>query len=205
MPPRAAGTSLRGGKNSGKNFKLALPEPTVKKSSSTSSGSPTQTGSSTQKPKIEGSSTQIVTIKPEESASASSHPIRPKQGNTTIQEIKKHIAKETRPKPNPNSPEPIENKPLSNENLTKVEIMGKPPKPLSHTSYSLPPMPYVSTKGDNGRTVNGFLYRYTKSEVSIICVCHGSTFSPAEFVQHAGGTDTTHPLRQITVIPSVFG
>ncbi|KAG5099438.1 hypothetical protein JHK82_044490 [Glycine max] len=147
----------------------------------------------------------IGTSQPEESASASSHPIRPKQGNTTIQEIKKHIAKETRPKPNPNSPEPIENKPLSNENLTKVEIMGKPPKPLSHTSYSLPPMPYVSTKGDNGRTVNGFLYRYTKSEVSIICVCHGSTFSPAEFVQHAGGTDTTHPLRQITVIPSVFG
>jgi len=41
MPPRATGTSLRGGRSSGKIFKLALPETTVKKSSSTSSGSPT--------------------------------------------------------------------------------------------------------------------------------------------------------------------
>ncbi|KHN27321.1 Ninja-family protein AFP3 [Glycine soja] len=148
-----------------------------------------------------------IGTQPEESVvSASSHPImRPKQGNntiTTIQEMK-HIAKEK-------TQEPIilpiiDLKPLSNENITKVEIMGKTPKPLSQTSSSLPQMPYVFTKGDNGRTVNGFLYRYTKSEVSIVCVCHGSTFSPAEFVQHAGGTDTTHPLRHITVIPSAFG
>lgn len=72
---------------------------------------------------------------------------------------------------------------------------------------SLPQMPYVSTKGNgpNGKLVNGFLYRYSKcDEVSIVCVCHGSTFSPAEFVQHAGGTDITHPLRHITVNSSAF-
>ncbi|WJX91877.1 hypothetical protein P8452_73595 [Trifolium repens] len=72
----------------------------------------------------------------------------------------------------------------------------------------LPQMPYVSTKGNgpNGKTVNGFLYTYSKcDEVSIVCVCHGSTFSPAEFVQHAGGTDITHPLRHITVNSSAFG
>ncbi|KEH18131.1 putative ethylene-responsive binding factor-associated repression, Ninja family [Medicago truncatula] len=72
---------------------------------------------------------------------------------------------------------------------------------------SLPQMPYVSTKGNgsNGKVVNGFLYRYSKcDEVSIVCVCHGSTFSPAEFVQHAGGTDITHPLRHITVNSSAF-
>lgn len=92
---------------------------------------------------------------------------------------------------------------------TKTDI-GKPPKPQLQTQNSLPhlpQMPYVSTTGNgpNGKTVNGFLYRYTKSEISIVCVCHGSTFSPTEFVQHAGGTDVSHPLRHITVIPSAFG
>ncbi|KAF3431664.1 hypothetical protein FNV43_RR26396 [Rhamnella rubrinervis] len=92
---------------------------------------------------------------------------------------------------------------------TKTDI-GKPPKPQLQSQNSLPllpQMPYVSTTGNgpNGKTINGFLYRYTKSEVSIVCVCHGSTFSPAEFVQHAGGTDISHPLRHITVIPSAFG
>ncbi|KAK7287391.1 hypothetical protein RIF29_00664 [Crotalaria pallida] len=103
-------------------------------------------------------------------------------------------------------------KPLSNENSnngplkdTKVDT-GKPPKPVTRTS-SLPQMPYVSTTGNgpNGKTVHGFLHKYSKSEVSIVCVCHGSSFSPAEFVQHAGGTDISHPLRHITVIPSAFG
>lgn len=145
--------------------------------------------------------------------------MRPKQGNTTPQNTKHHIAKETQPKPNPTSLDSIKQelpipigKPLSNSNsnntspfmeTTKIDMMAKPPKPLSQAS-SLPQMPYVSTKGPNGKTVNGFLYRYTNSEVSIVCVCHGNTFSPAEFVQHAGGTDTSHPLRHITVIPSAL-
>ncbi|KAH1035051.1 hypothetical protein GYH30_055152 [Glycine max] len=64
MPPKASGTSLRGGITTVKGFKLALPVPSSKKNSPSTSGSPTQTGSSTQKPKIEGSSTQIVSIKP---------------------------------------------------------------------------------------------------------------------------------------------
>ena len=63
MPPKASGTSLRGGRSTRKGFKLALPEPTIKKSSPSKSGSPTQTGSSIQKQKTEGSSTQIVSIK----------------------------------------------------------------------------------------------------------------------------------------------
>ncbi|XP_019448897.1 PREDICTED: ninja-family protein AFP3-like isoform X2 [Lupinus angustifolius] len=89
------------------------------------------------------------------------------------------------------------------ENETKVGIL-KPPKPVTQTSSSLPQMPYVSTTGQNGKTVNGFLYKYSKSEVSIVCVCHGSTFSPAEFVHHAGGIDISHPLKHIRVIPSPF-
>ncbi|KAG2301425.1 hypothetical protein Bca4012_059695 [Brassica carinata] len=68
-------------------------------------------------------------------------------------------------------------------------------------------MPCVSTTGDgpNGRKIDGFLYRYMKGqEVRIVCVCHGSFLSPAEFVKHAGGRDVTHPLKHIVVNPSPF-
>ncbi|XP_062077895.1 ninja-family protein AFP2-like [Humulus lupulus] len=91
-----------------------------------------------------------------------------------------------------------------------AELDRKPPKPPAQnrigTTWPLQQMPYVSTTGDgpNGKTVTGFLYRYTKSEVNIVCVCHGRTFSPAEFVEHAGGTDISNPLKHITVIPSAF-
>ena len=79
MPPKVSGTSLRGGKSIGKGFKLALPEPTIKRSSSTSPGSPTQAGASSLKPKKEGSSTQIVTIKPEPSTQEPPKPATVKQ------------------------------------------------------------------------------------------------------------------------------
>lgn len=63
-------------------------------------------------------------------------------------------------------------------------------------------MPCVFTigGGPNGRRVEGILYKYGKGEeVRIMCVCHGSFMSPAEFVKHAGGGDVDHPLRQIVV------
>ncbi|KAL5130726.1 polyprotein [Glycine soja] len=78
MPPKASGISLRGGMSTGKGARLALPEPTIKKSS-TSSGSPTQAGSSTQKTNLEGSSTQIASIKPEPSTQESPKPATAKQ------------------------------------------------------------------------------------------------------------------------------
>ncbi|KAJ8484870.1 hypothetical protein OPV22_017355 [Ensete ventricosum] len=70
-------------------------------------------------------------------------------------------------------------------------------------------MPCVSTIGDgpNGRRIEGLLYKYGKGEeVKIVCVCHGSFFSPVEFVKHAGGDDVAHPLRRIVVntLPSKF-
>ncbi|KAH1220949.1 putative Polyprotein CP [Glycine max] len=64
--------------NQGKGARLALPEPTIKKSSTTS-GSPTQAGSSTQKTNLEGSSTQIASIKPEPSTQESPKPATAKQ------------------------------------------------------------------------------------------------------------------------------
>ncbi|EPS61358.1 hypothetical protein M569_13439, partial [Genlisea aurea] len=62
-------------------------------------------------------------------------------------------------------------------------------------------MPRVSTTGNgpNGKTIRGFLYKYSIEEVSIICLCHGRSFSPASFVEHAGGVDIDNPLRHITV------
>ncbi|KAL3336555.1 hypothetical protein AABB24_029283 [Solanum stoloniferum] len=66
-------------------------------------------------------------------------------------------------------------------------------------------MPCVFTKGDgpNGKRVDGILYRYSKGEeVRIMCICHGSFHSPAEFVKHAGGTDVAHPLKHIVINPN---
>ncbi|KAI4346675.1 hypothetical protein L6164_007551 [Bauhinia variegata] len=68
-------------------------------------------------------------------------------------------------------------------------------------------MPCVTTKGvgPNGRRIEGFLYRYRKGEeVRIVCVCHGTFLTPAEFVKHAGGGDVEHPLKHIVVSPSFF-
>ncbi|KAL1557500.1 ninja-family protein AFP2-like [Salvia divinorum] len=67
-------------------------------------------------------------------------------------------------------------------------------------------MPCVSATGNgpSGQTITGFLCKYTKSKVSIVCACHRRLFSPAEFVEHAGGVDVTHPLRHITVVPAAL-
>ncbi|EOA32371.1 hypothetical protein CARUB_v10015638mg [Capsella rubella] len=73
-------------------------------------------------------------------------------------------------------------------------------------------MPCVSTRdvGADGKRVEGFLYWYggNKEEVKIVCVCHGSFLSPAEFVRHGGCTVsdddvTINPLKHIVVkLPS---
>lgn len=68
-------------------------------------------------------------------------------------------------------------------------------------------MPCVSTigNGPHGKRIEGFLYTYRKGEeVRIVCVCHGSFLSPAEFVKHAGGAEVEHPLKHIVVNPSPF-
>ncbi|KAL6497864.1 hypothetical protein OROHE_026891 [Orobanche hederae] len=86
-------------------------------------------------------------------------------------------------------------------------LVKKPPKPPTRKTIgvSIRHMPCVSTTGNgpNGKTVTGFLYKYTKTEVSIMCVCHRRYFSPSEFVEHAGGVDILNPLRHITVVNSV--
>lgn len=99
----------------------------------------------------------------------------------------------------------------SSENLlreTSGSVNDKSTKPpssnenLNAAAASVPKMPCVSATGNgpNGRTITGFLYKYTKTEVSIMCVCHGSSFSPAGFVEHAGGIDISQPLKHITIV-----
>lgn len=67
-------------------------------------------------------------------------------------------------------------------------------------------MPCVSTKvdGPNRKRIEGFLYQYRKGEeLRIVCVCHGSFLSAAEFVKHAGhgDGDVEQPLKHIVVNP----
>ncbi|GJN13152.1 hypothetical protein PR202_ga31490 [Eleusine coracana subsp. coracana] len=65
------------------------------------------------------------------------------------------------------------------------------------------PMVLSKVEGPNGKRIEGFLYRYKNGEdVRIVCVCHGSFLTPAEFVKHAGGGDVSNPLRHIVVNPS---
>ena len=88
------------------------------------------------------------------------------------------------------------NKVISRENSGTREILKK---------QLLEDLPCVSTKGDgpSGKRIEGLLYRYRKGEeVRIVCVCHGSFLTPAEFVKHAGGGDVAHPLKHIVVNPS---
>ncbi|GMH27455.1 hypothetical protein Nepgr_029298 [Nepenthes gracilis] len=103
-------------------------------------------------------------------------------------------------------------KPAVKGNVAEAIMTGKPVKRLGlpsngtieKTRNLLSDMPCVSAKGDGpkGKRIQGFLYRYKKGEdVSIVCVCHGSFLTPAEFVKHAGGGDVEHPLRHIVVIP----
>ncbi|RAL51086.1 hypothetical protein DM860_005442 [Cuscuta australis] len=61
---------------------------------------------------------------------------------------------------------------------------------------SYPNLPWVSTTGlgPNGKTISGVTYRYSPTQIKIVCACHGSHMSPEEFVRHAGEErpTTTH-------------
>ncbi|XP_042473272.1 uncharacterized protein LOC122055746 [Zingiber officinale] len=91
-------------------------------------------------------------------------------------------------------------------NTKSLERTASVNKPSSSTACKLSlsrRLPLVSATGDgpDGRTVNGFLYRYnSESAVRIQCICHGRSFTPAEFVGHAGVADVSQPLKQIVVV-----
>ncbi|KAJ0988907.1 hypothetical protein J5N97_007263 [Dioscorea zingiberensis] len=85
----------------------------------------------------------------------------------------------------------------ANENIVNV-------RKLDVTIRNNKVLPLVSTKG-NGRTVYGYLNsckRINNGVLGIVCNCHGISFSPAEFVRHAGGPETVRPLKHINVVMS---
>lgn len=74
---------------------------------------------------------------------------------------------------------------------------------LTGDNASLPTWHWVTTTGvgPNGITISGILSSYSSSHVRIVCICHGTQMSPAEFVQHAGSIDVSNPERSIVVNP----
>lgn len=64
-----------------------------------------------------------------------------------------------------------------------------------------PDLPWVTTSGigPNGKTISGVMYRYNRNQVKIVCACHGRHMSPSEFVQHAGGADTSNLDNNVVV------
>ncbi|XP_061374990.1 ninja-family protein AFP3-like [Gastrolobium bilobum] len=103
-----------------------------------------------------------------------------------------------------------------NDSMVSRKTMAKdiqhenPPKKLKLGNYCslkgdvmeiLRQMLSVSTTGDgpNGKRIEGFLYKYRSGQVCIVCVCHGSFLTPAEFVMHAGGKEVVNPMKHITV------
>ncbi|XP_049384745.1 ninja-family protein AFP3-like [Solanum stenotomum] len=70
------------------------------------------------------------------------------------------------------------------------------------TSDLLRIMPSVTTSGGiiNGKVTEGFLFNYGKGkQTSIVCICHGRFFSPAEFVKHGGGKEVDNPMEFINI------
>uniref|UniRef100_J3L750 Ninja-family protein n=1 Tax=Oryza brachyantha TaxID=4533 RepID=J3L750_ORYBR len=80
-----------------------------------------------------------------------------------------------------------------------------------------PPDVMVATgDGPGGRTVVGYQARRVSESPGaggndadnagrILCSCHGASFTPAEFLLHAGATDVSYPLRRIRTFPWLGG
>ncbi|MQM21239.1 hypothetical protein Taro_054275 [Colocasia esculenta] len=160
---------------------------------------------------LQPSGTTIVVhslVSPLSSSSTGKHRLHPQPPLPQVTSLPRGQSRSIEPDP---PPEVRSQTPCPNGGPSSAKPVAPPggdsgpaPRQAVDPSPQLPRLPCVSATGNghNGRTIMGVLYRYTTSEVSIVCACHGSSFSPAEFGQHAGGTDVTHPLRQITVISS---
>ncbi|XP_059289986.1 ninja-family protein AFP1-like isoform X2 [Lycium ferocissimum] len=98
---------------------------------------------------------------------------------------------------------PTKSDPINNPISTTQADVGPCSSPLKQTPKTevqfplLSRMRCVSATGNspNGKKINGLLCNYnSKTEISMVCFCHGKSFSPSEFVEHAGGVDISHPL-----------
>ncbi|KAL7101032.1 hypothetical protein ACP275_08G031400 [Erythranthe tilingii] len=96
--------------------------------------------------------------------------------------------------------------PPSHQTEASQEQQGSKVGPTTKTetnAVAMPEMPYVTTKeaGANGKKIEGFLYKYRKGGVKIVCVCHGLFLTPAQFLNHGGFLNVDHPLKHIVVNP----
>lgn len=128
------------------------------------------------------------------------------KGATGSQSLANQNPKDTEPVVIPGAPSNGKSDKLSE---TKLENPAKKIKVsngcFQHNGIDvMKQMPSVTTTGDgpNGKRIEGVLYKYMKGQVSIVCVCHGSFLSPAEFVKHAGGKDVENPMKHINVCPT---
>ncbi|KAK4763910.1 hypothetical protein SAY87_013348 [Trapa incisa] len=137
---------------------------------------------------------------------------RPKQGSgsgsCSSSPVKYQLLQDPTSNDDPSASSGTKNRETSPETLRpEMENPSKKPEPMENRGKEMgikavEDMPCVFTKGcgPNGRRIEGILYKYGKGEeVRIMCVCHGSFLSPAEFVKHAGGDNVTHPLRHIVI------
>lgn len=69
---------------------------------------------------------------------------------------------------------------------------------------SYPNLPWVSTTGSgpNGKTISGVTYRFSATQIKIVCACHGSHMSPEEFVRHASEETTQDVGSGVTSFPN---
>ncbi|MCO5575458.1 hypothetical protein L7F22_029259 [Adiantum nelumboides] len=79
--------------------------------------------------------------------------------------------------------------------MPKMEV--EPIKRQASSSFSDLPRVTTTGRGPNGRTINGVMYIAGGQAVRLVCRCHGKHMSPEEFVEHAGSTDLSNPLRNI--------
>jgi len=91
---------------------------------------------------------------------------------------------------------------LAQDNSSNLKS-GTTSSQLVGDNASIPNFHWVTTTGvgPNGITISGILSSYSSSQVKIVCICHGTQMSPAEFVQHAGSIDVSNPERSIVVNP----
>ncbi|WMV15075.1 hypothetical protein MTR67_008460 [Solanum verrucosum] len=63
-------------------------------------------------------------------------------------------------------------------------------------------MPCVFYDGPNGKKTKGYLLYSSvrREDLKIVCSCHASFLTPAEFVKHGGGGDVENPLKHIDIV-----
>ncbi|XP_015065559.1 ninja-family protein AFP3-like [Solanum pennellii] len=68
--------------------------------------------------------------------------------------------------------------------------------------YFLHNMPCVVYDSPNGKKTKGYLLYSSvrREDLKIVCSCHASFLTPAEFVRHGGGGDIENPLKYIDIV-----